>query len=251
LPRDGAQEGVLSFYYSEDEAAVPIRAILLAKNNKSDPNIETGTYGLFSTCSLPTRAGIVRRGTGYMFFVTRRHRSRMLTGYYRLKWFTPGTLSGNDYAVAADHMHFVAPGIRLEDLPADLRAHCAKRFRLSHRVGSEHTRALLDLLESQPNKVQRYLEEIDRIERRNQHLTGFRYVAWRRTEPFTWDVAPQYLPDLEQTHQAPLAAVGRKNQSQSGWWSCTTCSKLTQSEALLKICPRCSQRGTLVEYLES
>src|SRR5216683_1864933 len=59
VPTDDAGEGVLSFYYSEDEAAVPIRAIMLPNNNKSDPNIETATYGLFSTCSQRTRAGIV------------------------------------------------------------------------------------------------------------------------------------------------------------------------------------------------
>src|SRR4051812_11206383 len=75
------EEGVLSYYYSEDEACVPVRAIMLPNNNKSDPNIETATYGLFSTCSQGTRAGIVERGTRYMFFVTQRGHGRMLTGY--------------------------------------------------------------------------------------------------------------------------------------------------------------------------
>lgn len=247
LPSAGALEGVLSFYYSEDEAAVPIRAVMLANNNKSDPNIETATYGLFSTCSPRTRSGIVHRGTGYMFFVTQRHGGRMITGYYRLKWFTPGSLAGHDFAVAADHVHFIAPGIPVQDLPAELRSHCGKRFRLSLKLDSKQTLALLCVLDRHPNQAERYLKEIDRIERRNQHLTGFRYVAWRRTEPFSWEAASLYLPAENAFRLTSPAPRRHKNKSSSDWWKCIKCGKRTPSKALLKLCPWCNEQATLIE----
>lgn len=247
LPSSGALEGVLSFYYSEAEAAVPIRAVMLANNNKSDPNIETSTYGLFSTCSPLTRSGIVRRGTGYMFFVTNRDGGRMITGYYRLKWFTPGSFAGHDFAVAADHVHFISPGISVQDLPADLRSHCGKRFRLSLQLDTEQTRALLWVLDRHPNQVGRYLEEIDRLERRNKHLTGFRYVAWRRIEPFSWEAARIYLPNANAFSLTSPTSSRHKNKSRSDWWKCTRCGKRTSSKALLKICPWCQEQATLIE----
>ena len=49
--------GYLSVYLSEDLSRLPIRAITRPYDNKSDPNIETGTYGLFSTCERAMRAG--------------------------------------------------------------------------------------------------------------------------------------------------------------------------------------------------
>ena len=52
--------GYLSVYLSEDLSKLPIRAIAKPYDNKSDPNIETGTYGLFSTCERGMRAGIVK-----------------------------------------------------------------------------------------------------------------------------------------------------------------------------------------------
>lgn len=247
LPPAGASKGVLSVYYSEAEAAVPIRAVMLANNNKSDPNIETATYGLFSTCSQRTRSGIVRHGTGYMFFVTQRYGGRMITGYYRLKWFAPGSLGRRDFAVAADHVHFIAPGIPLQDLPAELRSHCGQRFRLSLNLDQEQTSALLSVLDRHPNQVERYLEEIDRLERRNKHLTGFRYVAWRRTEPFSWEAAKFYLPSASEWRLTSPVLSSRRNKSSSDWWKCTKCGKRTSSKALLKVCPWCGERATLIE----
>src|SRR6266849_674173 len=197
VPTDDAGEGVLSFYYSEDEAAVPIRAIMLPNNNKSDPNIETATYGLFSTCSQRTRAGIVERGTRYMFFVTQRGGCRMLTGYYRLRWYTPGNLPGRDFAVAADHVHFIDPGLPL------------------------------------------------------RHLTGYRYVAWRRKEPFTWEEARLYLPGIGQSSATPAGSARRIMTSRSGKWRCTHCGELTSSDALLRLCPSCKQPSTLIEFIGS
>src|SRR6266852_3204519 len=251
VPTDDAGEGVLSFYYSEDEAAVPIRAIMLPNNHKSDPNIETATYGLFSTCSQRTRAGIVERGTRYMFFVTQRGGCRMLTGFYRLRWYTPGNLPGRDFAVAADHVHFIDPGLPLRHLPDAVRSHCTKRFRLSFRLDAPITQVLLDVLNSSPNAIERYLGEVDRIERRNMRLTGYRYVAWRRKEPFTWEEARLYLPGIGQSSATPAGSARRIMTSRSGKWRCTHCGELTSSDALLRLCPSCKQPSTLIEFIGS
>lgn len=251
LPPTEKAEGVLSFFYSEDEAAVPIRAIMLPNNNKSDPNIETATYGLFSTCSQATRAGIVEHGTRYMFFVTRRGKGRMLAGYYRLRWYTGGNLPGRDFAVAADQVHFIDPGLPLRNLPESLRSHCTKRFRLSACLGASATQELLDLLNRSPNAIERYLREVERIERRNMHLTGFRYVAWQRKEPFTWEEARLYLPETAHSSLASPSSARRINTSRTGKWSCTHCGKITSSDALLRLCPSCKQAGTLIEFIES
>src|SRR4051794_34031736 len=96
-----------SYYYCDDFGAWPVRAITKIKDNKSDPNLETGTYGLFSTCEERMRAGIVTSRPGHVFFVTRpRKGPRQLTGYYELGHYTPGALSGRtrDFALTATSM---------------------------------------------------------------------------------------------------------------------------------------------------
>ena len=62
--------GYASYYLSDELARWPVRAITRIKDNKSDPNLETGTYGLFSTCQREMRSGIVHDPPRYIFFVT-------------------------------------------------------------------------------------------------------------------------------------------------------------------------------------
>jgi hypothetical protein len=45
--------GHLAYYYSNDESELPVRAVGKKWDNKSDPNIETKSYGMFSTCMPP------------------------------------------------------------------------------------------------------------------------------------------------------------------------------------------------------
>src|SRR5262249_54335505 len=84
--------GYLSVYLSEPVARYPIRHVTKKANNKSDPNIETGTYGMFSTCERLMRRKIVQEGRRYLFFLTsHRTRGRVLTGCYKLGWFAEST----------------------------------------------------------------------------------------------------------------------------------------------------------------
>src|SRR5438309_11963638 len=83
--RPGA--GYLSIYYSDDLSALPVRFVTKVGDNKSDPNLETLTYGLFSTCSPSMRSGFVKRSAQYIFFATLRPVGRVLTGFYSVRWY--------------------------------------------------------------------------------------------------------------------------------------------------------------------
>ena len=60
-----APAGFLSFYLRDELSALAVRGVTLPGNNKSDPNLETGTYGLFSICCQSMRAGIVDTLSGF------------------------------------------------------------------------------------------------------------------------------------------------------------------------------------------
>lgn len=65
-PGDGSISA-LSFYYSDPNSDIPVREVTRADDNKADPNLETMTFGLFSTCERGMRAGIVRHGIEFLF----------------------------------------------------------------------------------------------------------------------------------------------------------------------------------------
>ncbi len=52
--------GFLSFYYSDSNSVIPVRDITRLGDSKSDPNLETKTYGMFSTCEEDMRRRGVR-----------------------------------------------------------------------------------------------------------------------------------------------------------------------------------------------
>src|SRR6266568_2401005 len=89
MSQEGDGGGCLSVYYSDDMSPLAVRWITKPGDNKSDPNLETMTYGLFSTCSKAMRSGIVKRGAEYLFFATRRGGTRVLSGSSRND--SPGT----------------------------------------------------------------------------------------------------------------------------------------------------------------
>jgi len=235
--------GYLSIYLSDDLSALAVRAVTRPHDNKSDPNLETATYGLFSTCERQMRAGVVHSGRRYLFFVTSRRGRRVLTGHYRIAWYCDGVLSssGVDYALAADRLRFIHPPVPLDELPDGLREHATRRFRAFLRVGADQTQQLLRLLEDRPDRMGDYLTEIDRLERFNRYHTGFR--CWQRTEPFSWQAARDYLrPDPSRQWSASETV---SNQSPTGRWHCQACGQTIRNDALLKACPACNALGSL------
>lgn len=235
--------GYLAFYISDDLSSVPVRAVTLPRNNKSDPNLETGTFGVFSICEREMRTSIVKNGVRFIFFITRRKNSRAITGFYDVRWFCESPFGSNDadYALAAHRQHFVLPAVRIEDLPRRLRASASRRFRSFKRLAPTETAELLNLLAGKPDRRLAYLAEIDRLERFNKYHSGYRYVDWLQPEPFSWETAQEYL----------LANNGKSkekrmlNSSPTGFWQCRVCRLFVRNKALLKKCPHCSRIATL------
>ena len=158
--------GYLSVYYSDPVARYPIRYVTKKADNKSDPNIETGTYGLFSTCERLMRRKIVREGRRHLFFVTsHRGKDRALTGYYRLAWFAESTggASIGDFALAAKEMRFIEP-IPLDALPASVREICVPQFRNIRPVDAVTARGLCDITHTKTDITELYLSELRRVE---------------------------------------------------------------------------------------
>ena len=235
--------GYLSVYLSEDISPLPIRHITRPHDNKSDPNLETGTYGLFSTCEQGMRASIVKNRAQYIFFLCRRGGRRVVTGYYRLAWKTEGVLGAikADYALAADGLHFVDPPIPVPNLPEPAASVAGTSFRLYKRVDSAVTDVLLSALNSHPNALTRYLEEIDRVEQFQAFHSGYRYVSWMQKAPFSWEIARHFLESTGESSEG-------RNQSPTGFWQClnTDCKQFVNNRSLLKRCPFCGAMGTLV-----
>ena len=234
--------GYLSVYLSEDLSKLPIRAITRPYDNKSDPNIETGTYGLFSTCERGMRAGIVNNKARFIIFLSKRGEERVVAGYYRLAWKTEGTwhATKRDYALAADCVHFVAEPIPVSHLPEPVSAAAKKKFRLSKRLNAVETQTVIAALDARPNALEDYLSEIDRVERFQAYHSGYRYVSWQQEQPFGWELARRYLVESNVLGTGP-------NQSPTGFWQCTNpeCGKFIKNRSLLRRCPFCSAMGTL------
>jgi rubrerythrin len=233
--------GYLSVYFSEPLARWPIREITRRGDNKTDPNIETGTFGLFSTCEPPMRNRIVHDGAATVFFLTtrKRHQGRVLSGYYKIGWYTEGTQGAvnRDYALAASSMRFIDP-ILIRDLPEPLAAICSARFRTMKPIDTETTNALMAICEQQAERSSDYLEEVARIERFARARSGYAYPSWGREEGFSWDDAPDYYQTDAELSKVP-------NSSKNRMWRCRECGYVIKSGALLKRCPLCKKMATL------
>ena len=231
--------GYLSFYYSDDMSRLPVRWVTKPGDNKSDPNIETCTYGLFSTCSPSMRSGIVKRHAPFVFFCTRRGLERKLSGYYRVRWHTYGPLGRKDICIAADKCHFVADAIPLCVVDKKTNANFSKPFRGMRLVSQDECEQLAALLHEQPNAKEDYLDEIDRLERFNLKHGGHRYMSWKQTHKFDWAYAEKYLV----TTSSPILSTN--NMSPTEKWQCSNCSEIVKNKALLKRCPMCGKLATL------
>jgi hypothetical protein len=137
LAADDQAGAYLSVYYSSPLARWPVRDITKVRDNKSDPNLETLSYGMFSTCEPRMRTSIVNRSIGEIFFLTNfRGEGRVLTGYYKLGWHRPGPLTGatKDFVLAARSACFIDP-IPIGDVPAPAGPELAGQFRTEKMIG--------------------------------------------------------------------------------------------------------------------
>jgi DNA-binding transcriptional MerR regulator len=199
--------GFLSFYYSDSNSSLPARGITRPNDSKIDPNVETGTYGLFSTCQRGMRASVVRRGIETIFYCTNRGGVRALTGYYKIGWYAPMPKKGkhtrpysrlDDFALAATKRRFTTKGFPLRDLTPYLDGErLDRRFRTSLRISSVAVKKLTALLDEVKDETGTYIDEIKRLEEENLKKHGFRYMnprqRLRRRKPFSWEDASEYL----------------------------------------------------------
>ena len=234
--------GYVTVYLSNPQTRVPVRDVTRVGDNKSDPNIETGTYGLFSTCQRRTRAGIVDRRAGYLFFMTTwaRTRERVITGYYQVGWWAEGTLypAQRDFALAAAAMRWVDP-LPVKELTGSLRRPELWSIRGSRRLTPGQTAELLEALHNTSDRTDMYRAELDRMEKWNAFRTGFRYTNFRRQNPFTREDASRVLAGTGAKEAAP------RNSSPGGRWRCVECGEAVTSGALLKVCPICRALASL------
>ncbi len=191
----------MSFYYSDPTSMVPVREVRRKDDNKADPNLETMTYGLFSTCERGMRAGLMKRGIEFVFFCTNRSGGRVLTGYYRIGWFHRGKKivgygRGDDYMLAAKEIRFVSPGFPLKDLTGYLDGtRLDRRFRTFMYIDTPTVQKLFTLLNQTPDATNEYLSEISRLEGENIDEFGYAYKNWKRLKGFDWEAARKYLED--------------------------------------------------------
>ncbi len=186
IRQDSSACGYLVFYYSDDLSPLPVRSVTKLDDNKADPNLETLTYGLFSPCGQIMRKGIVRNGTRYLFFVTRYGGVRVLVGYYSLRWYAKIAGTENDYALAATTMRFIAEPMPLDSVDRKCGTMTNRQFRIYLKVESADVLKLKSLVDGMLDTTQKYLEEIDRLERFNVRYTGYRYVSFAEREKFSW-----------------------------------------------------------------
>lgn len=233
--QDGSGSYV-SVYLSSDLARLPIRDVTRLGDNKSDPNLETMTYGLFSTCEPIMRGSIRARGIGEILFLTTvEDLGRCLVGRYELGWFV--AFGDNDVALAATSMRFVEP-IPVTRITGRAGTEISKKIRNFQIIGDDVAADLRGLIDGSRDRSVDYLEEIARLERMSMSRTGYSYPSRDKKESFSWAEAGAYLAALPEGHHAP-------NTSPSGKWVCTTCQTEIINAARLKICNVCKNRGTL------
>jgi hypothetical protein len=241
-PLNDTGRGYLSVYFSDPIARWPVREITRPGDNKSDPNIETGTYGLFSTCEPGMRNRIVQDGAATIFFLTTRQsgQGRVLSGYYHVGWFTEGTQGAvnRDFALAADNVRFIDP-ISTRNLPEPLSATCSAPFRTMKPLDQQTVEALRTICDNAVNRSGRYLAEVQRVERFAKTRSGYAYPSWGRENGFTWADADEYYQNDSDLSKVP-------NSSKTKKWRCRECGYVIKSGALLKKCPLCKQMATLV-----
>ncbi len=181
-----ASGGYLSYFFNDDLSRLLVRAVTKVGDNKADPNLETKTYGLFSTCNKSMRKSIVNRGCRYLFFVTNR-RGRVLSGLYIVTWYASLSSDNDDFCLAADSIWFVQHPIPLVEVDKACGTNVSRPFRTYLSVEADGCRKMESLLKRKPNTTGLYLSEIDRLERFNLKHGGYRYVTAKVRDSYSWD----------------------------------------------------------------
>jgi len=251
-----AAHSYLCFYYTSSFSGRAVRDVNRVVANvsgghvadcKVDPNWETGTFGLFSTCQQAIRRGAVNNRSPYLFFFgdhAAASRERGVAGYYRLRWYAEGGTYAGDFCLAADKLHFVERPISFAEVNAHLGTKLSNRVpRLSMKLSTTESLGLLAMLEQQPDATAAYIREVRRLEQINARISGgLKYVNFGRTTSFTWDAAK----DIKSLGIASTRTRSRNSTPENRWW-CASCHATHVSRALLKLCPTCGEHGTLHE----
>ncbi len=232
--------GYLSVYLNEPLARWPIREVTRPSDNKSDPNIETGTYGLFSTCEPSMRRIIVSTGAATIVFMTSRPGAgRLVAGYYHVGWFAEGSRGQEkgDFALAADRLKFIDP-VPPSEFAEGVSEVMQVPFRTQKPIGAAIVDSIMATFDAVPDRTSDYLAELQRIEQFSKSRSGYAYPSWGREQGFTWSDAGDYL-------RQPGDPVDAPNSSPTGEWRCSECDHVISNRALLKRCPVCGKLATL------
>lgn len=264
---EGAQS-YLTLYYCEDEISkYPVREVTKVNDNKSDPNLETMSYGLCSTCTRDIRSGLVKNGRPYLFFCTNFRGERYLTGYYHVGWnslgpplltnFRNGAIQ-DDYRLVADEMKFVHPPIGFDEIAEDHGFTGIQSGFRKKLISPKKTDLLLGLLDEREDHTTKYINEIQRLEQINKRYHEYRYPTWERESDFDWASIQDYVRAdnanedeiikeiLEERGTEVTTELDAISYEQVSDWHCLICDYEFENEAPLKLCPKCNNGGGVI-----
>jgi hypothetical protein len=190
----GKDEGVLIHINTSREAVMPVRDALdeFGKGQQTEPNYETGTFGLAGPSQVQLRNSLVKNKKRWIFFGTfyeglsERHKGKLLLmGYMRIdkirdvkklhlrRWaLRDGTADEllsryfeleNCWALYSDEMRFFAPEDAIEVTPElakkwGAKGKLNKQLRIS--LTSEQTRGVLEQLRLRPDQTEEYIATV-------------------------------------------------------------------------------------------
>ncbi|MDS0223634.1 hypothetical protein NDI54_20030 [Haloarcula sp. S1AR25-5A] len=261
-------DSYLTLYYSEDEISkYPVREVTRVNDNKSDPNLETMSYGLCSTCTRGIRSGLVKNSRPYLFFCTQYNGERHLAGYYHIGWYSKGkplfTNYSNgaiqdDYRLVADEMKWLYPPIKFETIADQTDVDEIQSGFRKKLISAEQTDELLRLFRDREDYSEEYINEIRRLERINRRYHEFRYPTWERNQLFDWESVQEYVRmSAAQGDEEIKATIEQKvddlnvdldlaSSEDTSNWYCLVCDHEFQNEAPLKLCPKCNNGGGII-----
>ena len=245
----------LCFYYSSPFSARAVRDVnrivpvggssSYVADCKVDPNWETQTFGLFSTCQEGIRRGVVKNRAPYLFFFGNHvihGQRRGVSGYYKLRWYAHGGTYMGDYCLAAERIHFVEQPLAFEEINAKLGTRLSNRVpRLSMKLTPVQSQRLVELLHLQKDVTPAYVDEIHRLEQINaRNAGGLKYINFGRRYSYNWTAVTE-IKGLGH----PSGRERLRNSGPLDFWLCEECQTNLVSRSLLKLCPSCGAQGTL------